>query len=285
MVNVQHDHYLSEHLLDDTPVMPAAVALEFMAEAAAMAWPGWVVNEVSNLRVLNGIKLNDENFELEVVALASSHGDASGFEATLMLRQAGHENKPHYRASVYLGSDALESEPYQSSLQPGPADVDVIHAYREWLFHGPLLQTMNALLGLDQSGALADIHASQAEQWLPGTGFEHGWLFDPGIIDSAPQMAIVWAHVIRSASALPSRFGSVRRYGSGPVGDCRMVFQIYADQGEEQVKADVAFVDRSGQLRLFIEEMECTSSSALTRLGGGWKGEIRVPVSASSQTH
>ena len=78
-INTQHDSYLKQHMLDEIPVLPAAVALEIMAEAAAIAWPDWVVNEVSNLRVLNGIKFDEDNIDIEVVALASSHGDASGF--------------------------------------------------------------------------------------------------------------------------------------------------------------------------------------------------------------
>ncbi|GMQ83280.1 MAG: hypothetical protein BMS9Abin06_0013 [Gammaproteobacteria bacterium] len=275
-INTTHDSYLSQHLLDGTPVMPAAVALEIMAEAAASAWPDWVVNEISNLRVLSGIKLTKENLDLEIVALASSHGDASGFEATMTLRSAGKNSMPFYRASVHLGSAPLESAPYQSTLQPGPASIDVKHAYREWLFHGPYLQTMKSFIGLDKRGALAVIKPSDPEQWLPNISFDKHWIFDPGIVDSAPQMAIVWAHVMRSASALPNCFGRVRRFGSGPLGTCRMHFLLYADQTDEQVKADVAFVDENKQLRLFIEEMECTSSPALTRLGGGWKGEICV---------
>jgi len=280
-VNTYNDSYLSQHLLDDIPVMPAAVALEIIAEAAATAWPDWVVNEVSNLRVLNGIKLNDDDLDLEIVALASSHGDASGFEATVLLRPAGEETKPFYRASVHLGSEPLESAPYQSTLQAGKASTNVKHAYREWLFHGPYLQTMQSISGLEKRGALAVIEPSKPEQWLPYVSSDKGWLFDPGVIDSAPQMAIVWAHVIRSASALPNRFGRVTRYGRGPLGTCRMHFLTHVDQTEDQVKADVAFVDENNQLRLLIEEMECTSSPALVRLGGGWKGEICVSDNAA----
>jgi acyl transferase domain-containing protein/NAD(P)H-dependent flavin oxidoreductase YrpB (nitropropane dioxygenase family)/NADP-dependent 3-hydroxy acid dehydrogenase YdfG len=281
-VNVQHDYYLSQHLLDGTPVMPAAVALELIAEAAASAWPDWVVNEVGNLRVLNGIKLNQGAVDLEVVALASSHGDASGFEASLVIRPAGEETKPCYRASVRLGSDALESTPYQSTLQAGKTTADVEHAYREWLFHGPCLQTIQSISFLEKRGALAMVKPSNPQQWLPTAGFDKAWLFDPGIIDSAPQMAIIWAHVIRSASALPSHFGRVTRFGSGEVGICQMHFLTYVDQTEDQVKADVAFVDENNQLRLLIEEMECTSSAALVRLGGGWKDEIDAGATTAS---
>ena len=90
------------------------------------------------------------------------------------------------------------------------------------------------------------------------------------------QMALVWAYVTESESALPSRFGRVRRFGSEPFGTGRMHFLVYPERPEHQVKADVAFVDEQGQLRLLIEQLECTSSPALNRLGGTWKGEICV---------
>ena len=38
-----HDLYLQDHRLDGKPVVPAAVAVEFMAEAAQLGWPGWKV--------------------------------------------------------------------------------------------------------------------------------------------------------------------------------------------------------------------------------------------------
>jgi len=282
-VNARDDHYLSEHMLDETPVLPAAVALEIMAEAAAAAWPDWVVNAVSDLRVLNGIKFDKETVELEIVALASSHGDADGFDASMTLRPAGEDKKLFYRASVRLGSEPLESMPYEATLLPGPASIDVAHAYRNLLFHGPCFQTMKTFEGIDERGALVPVDPTDPEQWLPGVGGDQPWLFDPGLIDTGPQMALVWVNVMRSASALPSRFGRVRRFGSGPLGPCRMYFLVYGEQTEEQVKADVAFVDEAGHLRLFIEEMECTSSPALNRLGGGWKGEIRAaPMAADT---
>ncbi len=269
-VSLRHDAYLAEHLLDKTPVMPAAVALETMAEAAAVAWPDWTVSEISGLRVLHGVRLAEADIELEVIALASSHGDASGFEADLMLRLAG-ETRPLYRATVHLASELADAADYASDLAPEPLAIDVSHAYREWLFHGPKLQTMTSFVGLNASGAVAEIEPSDPGQWLPQVSASNGWIFDPGIIDSAPQMAIVWAHVQRSQSALPSRFGRVQRFGNGPVGKCRMYFRLYEDQTDDQVKADVAFVDSANKLRIYIEEMECTSSEALTRLGGGWK--------------
>jgi acyl transferase domain-containing protein/NAD(P)H-dependent flavin oxidoreductase YrpB (nitropropane dioxygenase family)/NADP-dependent 3-hydroxy acid dehydrogenase YdfG len=275
-ISLAHDLYLGQHLLDEIPVLPAAVALELMAEAAALVWPAWTVTELSELRVLNGIRLEQPTLDVEVVALASSHGDASGFAATLALRLAGGDGRPFYKATAHLANSRPESTAYQSMLQPGPAATTAQHAYRERLFHGPCLQTIERLIGLDRRGALAEVRPTQPGEWLPGIAPGAAWLFDPGLVDSGPQMAILWAHATRGETALPSRMGRVRRFGAQPLATCRMHFLLYPEQSPDQVKADVAFVDGAGQLRLFIEELECTSSANLNRLGGGWKGEIRV---------
>jgi hypothetical protein len=145
-------------------------------------------------------------------------------------------------------------------------------AYRDWLFHGPLLQTIISITGMERRGALAELNSTSPGDWMQNASSSEAWLFDPGLIDSGPQMAIIWAYIHRDASALPSRFGSVRRYGVGPLGQCTMHFLTSPDMSDDQVLADVAFVDKSGKLRLLMESMECTSSKALTRLGGGWKG-------------
>jgi len=275
-IDLERDRYLHHHLLDDIPVVPAAMALELIAEAAAVIWPGWIVNEISELRVLRGMQITDSTLDLEIVALASSHGDVSGFEASVMLRPVGGDARPFYRATVHLGTELLVSEAYRSTLRAQQTSVTMRQAYREWLFHGPSLQTITDLKRLDEQGALADVRPTRPVDLLKDSSGHGEWLFDPGVIDSAPQMAIVWAHAIRSASALPSRFGRVRRFGQGPLGPCRMHFLIHKEQDEHLVKADVAFVDNEQNLRLFIEELESPCSPALTRLDGGWKGEICI---------
>lgn len=272
----QVDGYLAQHTLDDVPVFPAAVALEMMAEAAASIWPGWSVNEISELRVLRGIRLREGRLSVEVVMLASSHGDADGFEARLELRPADGRGTAFYRATVHLGSTPLEPPSYQPPLSPAPTALTARYAYQHLLFHGPCLQTVTRFIGLDQDGVLVEVYPSDPRAWMVGVRFEKGWLFDPGIVDSAPQLALVWAHTVRGESALPNRFGRVRRYGDDPLELCHLHFRLHPHLTEHQVKADVALMDGAGRLRLFIEELECTSSPALNRLGGGWKGAIVV---------
>lgn len=270
------DPYLAEHRLDGVAVLPAAVALELMAEAAALVWPNWQVSAVRDLRVMRGVKVEEGGYSIEIVALASSHGDARGFEGSLEIRPAGG-GLPHYRMTVELANELPEPDLYFPSIQPGAAPgLTPQRAYRELLFHGPRFQVLRSVLGLDATGAIADLATREPGQWIREPRPVRPWLFDPGAVDAAAQMALLWAHHTRGESALPSRFGQVQRFGDGALGACRMFFQLRdpADLGPNRVLADVAFVDSEDQLRLLMLGLESTSSEALNRLGGSWTGAI-----------
>ena len=51
--------YLQDHQLDAKPVLPAAMAMELMAEVVQKGWPEWQVVGIRALRVLKGIILED----------------------------------------------------------------------------------------------------------------------------------------------------------------------------------------------------------------------------------
>ena len=51
---------LADHVLDGRPVFPAAMALELMAETAALVRPDLAVAEVRDLRMLSGIVLDGD---------------------------------------------------------------------------------------------------------------------------------------------------------------------------------------------------------------------------------
>jgi len=271
-IDVSTDPYLAQHMLDAVPVLPAAIALELCAESAAVFFPDRVVTEVRDVRMMRGIRLDHGGFDATVSARVI---EGSG-EVELELQTAGASGPPHYRVRAVLGENVPAPAPYRALLSPAATPLSARQAYQERLFHGPVFQTLTRLVGLDLHGAVAEIRASEVQAWRPHVTSSSGWLFDPGLVDAAAQMGLVWAYVTASESALPSRFGRVRRFGTEPFTNGRMHFLVYPERPEHQVKADVAFVDEQGRLRLFIEQLECTSSPALNRLGGTWKGEICV---------
>ena len=89
-LDASRHRYLHEHVLDGKPVLPAAVALELMAEAAKTLWPGWRVVEVREHKLLKGVELkgmdaNDSARNLQVRIAPPPYGSSEGFEVAASL--------------------------------------------------------------------------------------------------------------------------------------------------------------------------------------------------------
>src|SRR3546814_5188603 len=73
------DPYLLDHRIDGRGVLPAAGAVEWMAQFVTAAWPGWHVVEMRDVRQMGGITLdpevNDGKRSVLLRARASSHAD------------------------------------------------------------------------------------------------------------------------------------------------------------------------------------------------------------------
>ncbi len=274
------DPWLGEHRIGGTPVLPLAVAAELAAEAAAEIWPDWQVAGLSDLRLLNGLRLEDDTpREIDIVGTSAEHGDATGFSARVELfGRSGRVARPHYRASVHLappGSTASDEDQARAAsltgLRLAPSPIDAHRAYRDLLFHGPAYQAMRAITGLDARGLTATVAPSDAGSFGAGDG----WLFDPGLLDTAAQLAWVWSAVQRGQPALPNAIGRLVRLSHGT--PAHMAFTLRDGVTPPQVLADVVVTDAAGTPLLLIEGLESTSDAGLSRFCG-WTGAIRPDI-------
>ena len=102
-LSIEHDPSFAQHRVDGVPVLPAAIARELVAEAAAAVWPQWSVAEVTDLRLLKDLRLEGDTAPaIEIIVLGSEHGDATGFNASVEIHSLGEKGEPHYRASLRL---------------------------------------------------------------------------------------------------------------------------------------------------------------------------------------
>ena len=93
------------------------------------------------------------------------------------------------------------------------------------------------------------------------------WLFDPGLVDTAPQLAIIWSRMRHDATPLPSRLGSVRRFAGGALpARLWMALQVQSGSSPHGVIYDADFVDEQGLVWLELRDIESTGSIALNRL-------------------
>ncbi len=261
-----NDPYLQDHCLDGKPVVPAAVALEWIAEFVQSAWSEWVVAEIHELKVLRGLVLEKAGTTVLFSARAASHADAEGLEISVEMLDP-LRRIPFYRASVVMKSQ-LETAP-PNTLQPLNFGKSLVPAevYEQYLFHGQRFALVSGVTRLNEQGVDAVVQPSQPKQWLnnPPTS---NWLFDPGVIDTAPQIAIAYLRVQQDITPLPTRFGKVTRYGTiSPNTTLNLALRIVSAPSSDSptLVYDAVFYD-ANQVYLYLQDVESTCSSALNRL-------------------
>jgi acyl transferase domain-containing protein/NADP-dependent 3-hydroxy acid dehydrogenase YdfG len=268
--------FLADHRLDGIPVLPAAAALEWMAQFVQAAWPDLAVQSIGDVRVLKGIRLDNGNERrVRFTARASSHADGSALLVSVALSDPETE-RMNYKAVATLVPRMPEPLAQNVDDLAAGAPMDLRKAYGEYLFHGPSFQLLTDISKLDIQGVDAGAVASEPGRWLNGAwskvnGGGHGaqWLFDPGLVDAAFQLALVWARVYQGKSALPGHLGAIARYGDGPLsGPLGLHLRITPRTNDYRVVFDAFAADSTGRIRLSMQNMECPSSPALNRLGG-----------------
>lgn len=261
------DPYLADHTLDAMPVLPMAVALEYMAEFAAACWPGRQVIEIRDLQLLSGLAIDDAGCEIELRTLAATPSTADLQAVSIELRDRKRRSGPNYRATVLLS--ATLPEPPVAATTPTATTSPMAGAqiYASFLFHGPCFQCVQQLAPLDDTGLAATVVPSSPSQLLGRQAADRsGWLFDPALIDAAPQLAWVWSFTRHDAAALPIGMTSVRRYGSAPISGPLQLIQRLSRVDDDTLRYVAEYVDTRGYVRYAISAGASTMSARLNRL-------------------
>lgn len=283
VLDLHRDLYLADHRLDGRPVLPVAMALEFMAEAAVACWPALDVVAVHSLRLMQGVTVGADGFPLRLlikrVRTSEGHGAVGRVVAEVKITSTAKIPRVHYQAMVELvpGDRAL-AVIGADAVPPGPSrpiDVPaftVADAYRDYLFHGPMFQGILAIDGLGADGGRALLRRTLPCQ-VVSTATEEAWVIDPVLVDCALQLQLIWARVNWDVTSLPSSVRVWRRLGESAAmspgsGDDKLVCEFYIrpDSMAPISRADYRFSDQQGRLVAVMEHVEMTGSRELNRV-------------------
>ena len=258
--------FLEDHRIDGRPVLPFAVAMELMAEAAAAAGGGEPPAALREIRLLDGVSFEDARpVRLRIDAAAG--GEAGELDATISPAALG---RPHYRARVQPRDRraAVDAGTPAALEDLSPFPIDIAGAYSELLFHGPLFQGILAIEGMDERGARSRLARSSPSASVDGAeGLD--WLLDPIMIDSALQVQVLWARLQWDVTLLPAQIGAWRgvaaRAGGEPV---RHELRIRPESSPPLCHADHWFYDSHGRLLATLEDVVGVGTQTLNRLAG-----------------
>jgi hypothetical protein len=266
----RQDLYLQDHCLDAKPVLPAAMAIELMAESALIGWPEWNVSAIKDIRVFKGIVLDENAVDVRILTRLKDDIQRQPDEISLdvKIQNAQRPQLKHYGAAVVLRKTPAASSPY---VNPARGDMDPFQtstatAYEKWLFHGPRFQCLQQIEGISKTGMFATLIPS-----VPGECLSYApqgqWLADPIVLDGGLQLALIWARIYLNITVLPSSFKAVhlfKPFYSTAAIHCNL--QVLKEVNRQSVTYNMFYTNSDGDLLGMIEKVEATGSEALNRL-------------------
>ncbi|MEU6253480.1 SDR family oxidoreductase [Streptomyces sp. NPDC047043] len=221
---------LLDHAIAGTPVLPLAMALEWLTGAAGAG------SALRNVNVLRRVALDDLH--------GAGHRLAVQRREDGSLRLLGETGTAHYGAdSAELTAPGTWSAP--TDLRPSDrAEIYDGHV----LFHGPRFQALRSIEGISPAGASGTLAGLRELGWDADRPWPTWWT-DPAVTDGGLQLAVLWAESTLGGAALPMSAAEYRVHRTGPAtGPVRCVVRA-RDVRDEGALCDIGFLDEDGSVR------------------------------------
>ena len=267
------DRYLLDHTLGRTvsrtdpglsalALMPLAMSLELLAEAAALLVPGRLVTGMRDVRAYRWLAWDDAPQTLELRARRLD---------TLAGRDRVHVELRTVVDDAAAGTAAVEADvllddvfpeppsPIAPDLMEGrPSRFEPGRLYDEAMFHGDCWQAVRAVDRVAPAGAVATLEALPRTRLLRSDP-DPAFVLDPVLLDAAGQVVGLWAadRLERGRVVFPFRLAALDLYGPPPVpGESMSCQASIALVGEALVRSDIDVLDAGGRPRMRLTAWE-----------------------------
>lgn len=256
---------LADHVLKGKAVLPVALMMDWLGQAALQRHPGLVFHGLDQVQVLKGLTLTgheEQQLDLFVTATERDNGTTRA-QVRLVSSLQGR------RQTHAVGHCLLVSQLPASHLVPPQETAEAFsrspeQLYAEWLFHGLGLRTLRKVQQHGTQVLTARLKpAPPPKEWLTNP-WRSQWLCDPLALDGGFQLAIVWTQWHRQVPCLPTSFGRYRqyvRYFSGIEVDVRLEVESCS---ETRLRGRLTWSTPSGQVVAEMVDYEAILDAGLT---------------------
>jgi acyl carrier protein len=267
MVDFDSVPILASHVIDGHGVLPLALLIEWLAEAAVHANPGLLVCGLDELRLFKGVILEGGERASVEVRVGTRRSKAGKTAVTVELRgtlPAAHD-VTLARAEVLLADRYTEAARRLHDQPLTPSALTRDEVYRSVLFHGPSLHGIEWIEGSDACAIAGWVSSSPSpSEWIRRP-VRSKWLTNPLALDAAFGLVVLWCSEQLGACALPSGFARYRQFRPAfPADGARVVAEI-REASPMRVRADLEFLDARSELVARLDSCEWVVASSLNR--------------------
>jgi len=250
LVGSNDNKFLDSHLLKKRRVLPFTLSTIAMGQMAADTHPGYYLHSIQDAQLFRGFVVSENQQSIPMMFIMTDKKEENGkleVEVKLNTTAQGKE-VPALRCVAVLGQRPRTS----FSVNPlTEADVSkVIKSQAELynmsvLFHGPDFRTISGITYMADSKLVAEckkVKVSDEGQ------FQSSGAVDGFLADTAFQLQLIHARLMRKSGALPCFAKSFDFYRAVPTG-----VKLYAVLLHDEVKADLLksqfyFCDEDGKV-------------------------------------
>jgi acyl transferase domain-containing protein len=254
---------LESHVFNGRAVLPAALMVEWLAQAALHGNPGMRFHGLDDFKVLKGVTLDaGQSVTVSLQIGAGTPHDHLHVLPVRMVSHSGGREIFHAQADVLLTEEKLPLAPAADVVDISGGGIADAYSLGV-LFHGAALHGIERVEVIAERGVAALLKAASAPiKWMSNP-LRGTWIADPLALDSAFQMMILWSSAHRGGPSLPSAFARYRQFvGAFPNGGCRAVIGV-ALGISAIATATIQFLDHKGNLLASAEGCEFVVDAAL----------------------
>jgi phosphopantetheinyl transferase/malonyl CoA-acyl carrier protein transacylase len=260
---ILHDHTFGGQVsavdatLEPLPVIPMTMAMEIMAETAALLMPGKLLIGMKDIQTYQWIDLEEEQTSLQISARWRA-ADQHEIEVRVYnLGKTGEENAGKgvlaLQGTMVFGDVYPEPPPVRPLplTLPRRAEFTAEEMYQEGLmFHGPRFQGVAALDAIAEEGVVGQLRILPRDNLFRSTE-QPCLLTDFALLDAAGQLVGYWPleWVKTGYVMFPIRLDDLRIYGPLLSPGHTVVCQVQMrDVHQKYMRADIDIIGPDGQL-------------------------------------
>ncbi len=262
-----HNHrFLQDHRMRGVGVLPAAIMVEWMAEAAIAALPtapntqNWHWLRMDGMEVQKGCTVAEQAIPLVCTAHEDDRTADSLALSVVCESQSNGKTQRHARALLSFGTKKADIPKPRLSIPKGALEF----APYERLFHGPLFHCIESIEGCDTTGIAARLKAAMPPAAWMEQPPRQNWLLDPYWLDGAFQMIILWSIQQHGFPCLPTGFARLEVFQMWrPAISCEVRI-LMQPSTLPVLLADIEVLDPQGALMLRVESARSIAAPSLT---------------------
>lgn len=255
----QHEHpHLVDHVVGSAPVVPVALAVDWLTRSAAAHQPDLRVAEVRDLRVFKGIELTDWRSAPMVVRLRANTL-SNGHGAQVSLRMTDAADRPRYGATVVMTGLAT------IDAKPPAAPAETVLSGGDWkpcvyagaMFHGPAFQVIADVMWAGSKPIACRCQSARTASWadVSDSGACREKPVDPVVFEAAMQMGVLYADAELGGAALPTAVDRIRVFPSSSTSsEPARVDVVRVAVNEAHLELDLV-CSRGGAVTMTIERL------------------------------